>query len=40
MNHTANTLEEGVEESFYVGTIPTVGAEVIDKLTGRDPGSP
>ena len=40
MNLTANTSTEGVKESAYVGTIPTAGTDVIDKLTGGDPGSP
>ena len=40
VNCTANTSTEGVEEAAYVGTIPTKGTEVIDKLTGADPGSP
>ena len=40
VHHTANTSTERVEEAAYVGTMPTVGTEVIDKLTGGDPGYP
>ena len=40
LNCTANTSTEGVEEAAYVGKIPTAGMEVIDELTGGDPGSP
>ena len=40
VNRTANTSMEGVEEAAYVGKIPTSETEVIDKLTGADPGSP
>ena len=40
VNCTINNLAEGVEEAAYVGTIPTAGIEVIDELTGGDPGSP
>ena len=40
LNRTKNTSTEGVDEAAYVGTIPTSGTEVIDKLTGGYPGSP
>ena len=40
VNCTANTSTEVVEEAAYIGTIPTSGTEVIDKLTRGDPGSP
>ena len=40
VNGTANNSTEGVEETSYVGTTPISGMEVIEKLTGGDPGSP
>ena len=40
VNRTANTSTEGFEEAAYSGTTPTAGTEVIDKLTGGEPGSP
>ena len=40
VNYTANTSTEGVEEAAYIGMIPKAVTEVIDELTGRDPGSP
>ena len=40
INRTANTSTEEVEDSACVGIIPTAGTEVIDELTGADPGSP
>ena len=40
VNHTTNTSTEGVEEDSYVWMIPAAGIEVIDVLTGGDPGFP
>ena len=40
VNRTVNTLTEVSEEDIYVRTIPAAGTEVIDELTGGDPGSP
>ena len=40
MNPTANNSTGGVEEASYARTTPTAGTEVIDDLTGVDPGSP
>ena len=40
VNRTTNTLTERVEKVAYVGTISTAITEVIDELTGGDPGYP
>ena len=40
VNRTSNNLTEQFGEAAYVGVIPTVGTEVIDELTCRDPGYP
>ena len=37
VNRTANTSTEGVDEAYYVRTIPTSGTVDIDKLTSADP---
>ena len=39
VNRTANTSTEGVEEADYIGKIPTAGTDVMDELTGAEPGS-
>ena len=40
VNRTANNSTEVVEEYAFVGTIPTAGTEVIEKLNGGDLGYP
>ena len=40
LNRTTNSSTGWFEEAAYVRTIPTAGTEVIDKLTGADPGYP
>ena len=40
VNRIADTSTEGIEEADYARKIYTSGTEVIDKLTGADPGSP
>ena len=39
VNFTLNNPRKGFEEADYVGMIPTSVTEVIDELTGGDPGS-
>ena len=40
VNRNTNTSTKGVEEAAYIGTIYTLGMEVIDELTDGDPGYP